>query len=56
MKLNWCDGKSVAKVLHCRTAKKTFPQYAEDEHQGIRGIRNQYVGKQGMGMMTAVAD
>ena len=56
MKLNRCDGKSVAKVLHCRTAKKTFPQYAEDEHQGIRGIRNQYVGKQGMGMMTAVAD
>ncbi len=40
VKLKRCDGKSVAKVFYCGVSKKPFPQYAEDEHQGIRGIRN----------------
>ncbi len=49
------DPRTCTDFLHAGPVQEVIPQHKKDEAQGIRGIRHQGAGEQGMGMAAGTA-
>lgn len=50
------DAISLAELLYGKSGRKVLPEQTKDAEKTVSGIRNDYVGKDGVGMLAAVTE